>query len=346
MATLGAQLQTLADITNRMDPDGKIAMIGEWLSQQNEVVSTMLWQEGNLPTGERTTVRVGLPSTAYRGLNEGVARSKSRVAQVDEGAALLESQSECDREAAKLSGNVEQYRLTESAAHFEAMTQQMATTLFYGNAATSPKEFTGLSPRYNDLDGDNADQIVTGGGSGNDNSSIWLIGWGATGVKGIYPKGSKAGLSHIDVTKSTGVADDGVDIGTYIDDADGNQFLALLDQYNWACGLSVKDPRYAVRIPNIDKSLLTIDYSTGANIQDLMVEALNRIHSLETPGMKFGFYMPRNIQSFLQRQILNTKNAFLNWDTVGESGKRMLSFGDVPIYRTDALKADEAAVTT
>ena len=42
----------------------------------------MDWQEGNLPTGHRTTIRTGLPESAWRLLNYGVQPSKSVTAQV------------------------------------------------------------------------------------------------------------------------------------------------------------------------------------------------------------------------------------------------------------------------
>ena len=151
MAVLGTELHTLADITARLDPDGKTAIIGEWLSQSNEVLDDMLWAEGNLPTGERTTVRVGLPTVTARGINQGVDPSKSRVAQVDEGAAMFEGQSDIDRQAAMMSGNPDNYRLTEATAFYEALNQAQAQTLFYGNAATSPQEYTGFAPRFNSL---------------------------------------------------------------------------------------------------------------------------------------------------------------------------------------------------
>src|SRR5690606_27822130 len=133
MAVLGQELHTIADLTARLDPDGKIASIGEWLSQTNEFVGFLRWKEGNLPTGERTTVRTGLPSVYFRGYNQGVDPSKSRVAQIDEGAALLEGKSAVDREVAKAHGNVGEYRLTEASAFFEALTQTFATTAFFGN---------------------------------------------------------------------------------------------------------------------------------------------------------------------------------------------------------------------
>lgn len=342
MAVLGQELHTIADLTARLDPDGKTARIGEWLSQTNEVFAWLRWKEGNLPTGERTTVRTGLPSVYFRGYNQGVDPSKSRVAQIDEGAALLEGKSAVDREVAKASGNVGEYRLTESAAFFESLTQTFCTTMFYGNASASPQEFTGLAPRFNSVSGTVADQIIDAGGSGSDNGSIWLIVTGPQGVMGIYPKNTKAGISHIDVTAGSGVADDGTDIGIYWEDADGKEFLALVDQYNLHCGLSVKDPRRVGRIASIDRSLLTVDYSTGAQLQMLMVELMSRVDGLSSPGHSAAWVMDRSMRSFLERQLLNDKNPYLGYDDV--AGRRMPTFGGIPILRTDALAVDEAAV--
>ena len=80
MAVLGSNVATLADIAKRTDPDGKISSIVELLSQTNEMLPDMLWKEGNLATGERTTVRTGLPTVAWRLLNQGVQPSKSTTA--------------------------------------------------------------------------------------------------------------------------------------------------------------------------------------------------------------------------------------------------------------------------
>jgi hypothetical protein len=342
MAVLGQELHTMADLTARLDPNGKIASIGEWLSQTNEVFGWLRWKEANLPTGERTTVRTGLPSVYYRGYNQGVDPSKSRVAQIDEGAALLEGKSAVDREIAKAHGDVGEYRLTESSAFFEAMTQTFCTTMFYGNASASPQEFTGLAPRFNDINSTVGDQLIDAGGSGTDNGSIWLVVTGPMGVMGVYPKNTKAGISHIDVTAGTGVADDGVDVGTYYPDADGKEFLALIDQYNLHAGLSVKDPRKVGRIGSIDRSLLTVDYSTGARLQMLMVELMNRVDGLDMPGHSAAWIMDRSMRSFLERQLLEDKNPYLGYDM--DAGKRVTTFGGIPILRTDALAVDEAAI--
>lgn len=333
MAVLGSSVATLVDIAKRTDPDGKIARVAERLNQSNQVLDDMLWKEGNLPTGERTTVRTGLPGVAFRSLNEGVPRSKSSVSQFDEGAAMLEGFSEVDRKAAQLSGNVGQYRLDEAGAFFESMNQEMASTLFYGNAAASPKEFTGFAPRFNSLSGPTGGQIIDAGGTGTDNRSIWLVVWGDQTVRGIYPKGTKAGLFHEDMSPPE---------GSTLYDASGNPYVGYRDHYEWNCGLSVKDPRFVVRIANIDASLLTADKSTGADLQDLMVLATETVDSLEMGGTRAVFYAPRLISAFLRRQILQEKNAFLSLNEVG--GRRVTAFDGISVRRTDALNVDEARV--
>ena len=203
MATLASNVLTLADWAKRLDPDGKVPAIVELLEQTNEILADMLWMEGNLPTGHRVTVRTGLPTVAWRLLNQGVQPSKSTTAQVDEAVGILEAWSEVDKDLVDLNGNGPAFRLSEAMAFIEAMNQEMASTLFYGNASADPEEFTGLAVRYSSLSAANAQNIVDGGGTGSDNSSIWLCGWGANSLFGIFPKGSTAGLEHNDLGLQT-----------------------------------------------------------------------------------------------------------------------------------------------
>ena len=111
MATIGANVLTLADWAKRLDPDGKVPTIVEMLSQTNEILTDALWKEGNLPTGERTVIRTGLPSVYWRLLNQGVAPSKSLTKQIDEQCGMLESWSEVDKDLAELNGNVGNFNL-------------------------------------------------------------------------------------------------------------------------------------------------------------------------------------------------------------------------------------------
>ena len=290
MATVGATVLTLADWAKRLDPSGKAASIVELLGQTNEVITDMMWKEGNLPTGDRVTVRTGLPTVAWRLLNKGVSKSKSRTAQIDEQCGIMEARSEIDQKLVELNGNQASFRMSEAQAFIEAMNQEMAQTLFYGNSGLAPEEFTGLSIRYSSSTANNGQNVIKAGGSGSDNSSIWLIAWGANTVYGVYPKGSIAGLKHEDL----GLGD--------AFDSSNDRFRAYMDRWVWECGLALKDWRYAVRICNIDISAILAE-SSNADLIKVMARAIDRL-----PSMGMGrpvFYVNRTIASWLRIQALN-----------------------------------------
>lgn len=323
---------TLVDLVKRQDPDGKIAAIAEILNETNPILDDMVWVEGNLQTGHRTTIRSGIPAPTWRKLYGGVQPSKSTTVQVTDNTGMLEAFAECDKALADLNGNTPAFRLSEDSAHIEGMNQEVADTLFYGNEGTEPEAFTGLAPRYNDTTADNGDNIIDGAGTGSDNASIWLIIWGPQTIHGIVPKGSVGGLQMKDMGE---VVIENVD-------GSGGRMVAYRSHYRWDCGLTVRDWRYAVRIANIDKSALTADASSGANLPDLMFEAIERI-----PNTAMGravFYMPRKVLTKLRQQSANgVSSSTLTFDNLG--GIPVTSFHGIPIKRTDALAGDEATVS-
>ena len=336
MGTLSVGALTLADWAKRLDPDGKVPTIVELLSQTNEVLTDMRWIEGNLPTGHRTTVRTGLPAVAWRLLNQGVAPSKSATAQIDEQAGMLEAWSEVDTKLAKLNGNVGAFRLSEARAFLEAMSQEMAQTLFYGNVGIAPEEFTGLAPRFSQRTGaSNAQNVLSGGGLGSDNTSIYLVVWGENTLTGIFPKGSKAGIVHEDFGEVTVEMTSGLA---------GNRMRAFQERYVWDAGIALKDWRYVVRICNIDVSDLVANVAGGAQAMliDLMSKATHRI-----PAFGMGtaaFYMNRTVAQMLdiqERQAVASGGG-LTYENV--DGKRVASFRGIPIRSCDALLETEATV--
>jgi hypothetical protein len=199
MATLAADTLTLVDYAKRLDPstNSVSTSIAELLTETNVILNDMQWKQGNLPTGHRLTMRTGLPGTTWRKLNQGIPSTKSTTAQVDEACAELTALGQVDCKLAELNGNTAAFRLSENKAFIEAMNQEMAQTLFYGDHTSVPEEFLGLAPRYSTISGaTNGQNILNGGGAGSDNTSIWLVCWGPNSVHGIFPKGSTAGLQH------------------------------------------------------------------------------------------------------------------------------------------------------
>lgn len=332
MSTLAATHPTLLDITKRLDPQGKIDTIAEILSQTNEVLEDMVWLEGNLPTGHRTTVRSGLPTPTWRKLYGGVQPTKSRTVQVTDACGMLEAYAEVDKALADLNGNTGAFRLSEDRAHIEGMNQEFASTLFYGNESTEPEAFTGFGARFNDQAAENGGNILTSAADpdSTDNTSIYLVVWGPNTVHGIYPKGSKAGLNMEDKGQVT------------IENVDGNggRMEAYRTHYRWDCGLSVRDWRYVVRI-NIDQEDLVKNAASGPDLVDLLTQATELIPSLSMG--RPAFYANRTVRSFLRRQIANKVAAStLTMEQVG--GKHVTMFDGIPFRRCDAITNTEAGI--
>lgn len=346
MAVLSSQVFSLADATKRIAPDGSVETeIAELLTQDNEVLYDMMWKEGNLLTGHRLTMRTGLPTSTFRKFNQGVTPSKSRVVQVDEACAMMEQKGSIDKDLAMLNDNTAQFRLSENVAHLEGMNNDMSTALFYADPST-PEKFVGLTPRYNSLSAGNAQNILVGGGAGSDNTSIWLLGWGLKGLYGIYPKGSMAGLQHMEVKDGSADGCVEVDDGTGL----GATYRAFVDRYQWKCGLAIKNWQYAVRIANIDVSDLlgltgTQATTAATNIIKLMSRAIDRIPS--PAGIKLAFYMNRTVHSGLKIQALDKSNAALGiQDALLQFGDMTvktteLTFLGIPLRRCDALSLAE-----
>lgn len=326
-STIGATVPTLVDWAKRLDPSGRIAAIAEMLNQKNEIIQDIPFREGNLPTGHQYTQRTGLPTVYFRLLNQGVPPSKSLTAQVMEQAAIMEARAQVDRDLALLNGNTAEWRASESAPFLEAMAQKFATTLFYGNAGTDPEQFTGLATRFSSLSAGNAGNIIDAGGTGSDNMSIWVVGWGDS-IHGIFPKGSQAGLQHEDL----GLQD--------AFDSNGNRFRAYLDWFQWKAGLAMPDWRNIVRVANIDVSN-QVARVANADLGAALTKAFTRMQDLK--GARI--YMNRTAKQYLeieQREQVKSGGG-LTYENV--DGRPVTMWRGIPIRTVDALLETEARVT-
>ena len=331
MATIGTK-NNLLDIAKRLDPDGKIAKIVELLSQTNGIVEDIPFKEANEMTSHLTTVRTGLPTVYWRLLNAGVQPSKSTTAQIKEGIGMLEAWAVCDVKLAELSGNEKAYRLSEATAFLEAMNQEAAQTIIYGNSSTAPEEFNGLAIRYSSSSATNGQNVLKAGGSGSDNSSVYLVCWGEQTVHGIYPKGSKAGIDHKDL---------GVQVEQNANGVTGAQMEVYKEKFNWNMGIALKDWRYVVRICNID--IGDLSGGSAADITGFMIRAIHRI-----PNLNMGkpvFYMNRTVFQYLdlQRRTAVTAGGQLDYSVV--DGKAIYMFRGIPVKIVDALLETEATVS-
>lgn len=330
---------SLLDVAKRTDPDGNIPRIAELLMQTNEILMDIPWLEGNLPTGTRNTIRTGMPQAYWKRPNGGNPASKSTTAQIDEAAGMLEAWSVIDKQVADLNGNAQAYRLSEASAFLESMNQQLANQLIYGNSFTNPERFMGLSPRYGAISGAvNAQNILNSLGSGSDNTSVWLVGWGENTVYGIYPRGSKAGLEHFDFGPRPWQTSTTFGAG---------QIHAYVDRFAWYCGLAVKDWRYVVRSPNVDVSDLTSGGGTQGAQQ--LIKTMSRMTDrfMNMSNIKPVFYTNRTVKSILKIQALDkSQNILAVQEAITQFGKfQELTFLGIPIRTNDQILNSESVVS-
>lgn len=331
MAGYGTYALNLVDLAKRQDPNGKVARIAEMLAQKNELIEDIPFLECNQGMGHLTTIRTGLPTPTWKLLNAGVQPTKSTTAQVKEACGILESWSEVPEDLARLSTDLNGFLLSEAQPHLEAMAQEFAQTFFYG-AASAPEEFVGMNARYSSLSANNGRNIVEGGGTGSDNSSIWLINWGENRLHGIYPEGSQAGIRQNNRGLETVEVTAGVE---------GTRMLAYRTQFQWMSGIALRDWRFAVRIANIDISNL-VAKSSAADLFDKMITATHQIEGLDG---NCKIYMNRSCLKMLDIQGRDdvVTGGGLTFENV--AGKRLISFRGIPVRVCDALTETEARVT-
>lgn len=344
---------TLLDVAKSFGPDGKVATVAELLNQSNELLPYMNFIEGNLPTGHKGVVRTSLPAVTLRSFYKGVKVSKSGRATIEDVCAMAEGRNEIDKDLADLNGNTSAYRLSEGLAFVESMNQKFANQMVYGDTSVNPDGVLGLTPRYNSLSASvpSSANIIDAGGSGSDNTSVWLVVWGENTVTGVYPKGSEAGLVQQDLGE----------IDAF--DENGDRFRAYAELWKWKFGMHVKDWRYAVRIANIDVSDLSGQTGTQAItaatwLNKLMIKSLARI-----PSMGMGtatFLASRTVKEMLSIGALDkSQNALSFTEGLNQFGNvapgsvagqgtgiqgGQLRFMGVPVLTVDQILATEARV--
>ena len=347
MAVLGGTYLTLADWAKRTDDDGRVATIIDMLSQTNEMMDDMLWTEGNLTDGFKTTIRTGLPTGTWRQLYQGVTPTKSTTAQITERVGNLEAYSRIDKDLADLNGNTPEFRLSEDSAFFEGMTQQMQGAMLYSNSLNTPSQIMGLSPRYNTITAANAqtaNNVIDMGGVGSTNCSIWFMQWSPNTCFGIFPRNKVGGLMHKDQGEMP------------FWDSAGATYQVYQSHFKWESGLCVRDWRSIVRLANIDVTALS-----GVNAANLInglirashlfptaprglsnVQAATRPSGIVGQG-RFAIYVNRTVGTYLDLQAINKTNVLL---TMGEwDGRPVTMFRGVPIRTVDQLLSTETALT-
>ena len=339
MATVGATHLSILDHAKSYGSDGSRLVIAEILNQTNPIITDLLMREANGATSHKSLMRTGIPQGVYRKFYQGIQPTKSIKAAVEDTMCMLEDRVEVDADLATLENDLAAFRMEEARAHIEGIGQQLATAIFYADTDTNPERFLGLSPRYSSLSAANAQNIISGAGTGSDQTSIWLIRHAPQALFGIFPKGSKAGIIHEDL----GLGD------AFDTQTPPARYRAYMDRFQVKIGLVVPDWRHHVRICNIDTTNLIAE-SSAADLVKLMVKAMARV-----PQANWGeycWYGNRTMAEWLDIQSMGkatsgsgivTNVQFTSQDMA--QGKAFQSFRGIPWRTCDALLNTEAQVS-
>ena len=317
-------LHTLAELRQRMDPDGMIASIAEVIDQYNDFVRDIPWQEANDKTSHLYTKRVSYPTPQIRRLNRGPTPSKSTTGQAREILMMTEDWSEVDIKLAKLSGSPESYRYTEDIAFAEGFSQAVPGYFFYGTGVD--EEIQGLANRLSSIG--TSPHVIDAGCTGASLSSIYMVGWG-NDVFGIYPTGSAVGIDYRDY-------------GTTVVQPELTKRLEVYQsRWSWDFGMVVRDDRQAMRIANIDCA--DPKAASPTDLTNHIIYAMNKMRR-GLRGRGITLYCNSDVMTIFD--ILAKDKTNVNYSSEMVHGQRVVMFrGENPIRQVDQVLTGESRVT-
>lgn len=311
---------TLADYTSLVGSQQAHPIVVDTIRDCMPLFDQATIQPANDGTNNKTDLITKYPEGQLRGFNQGVEPEKAEGKTVTDSCMLVSTYSQIDEKLLQLNKNSATWRANKERAFMRGLAYGMAKRFFYGSMAQDPRAINGLAARYWTVDTAKdmvAEQVIDAGGTGNTNTSIWLVTWGPETTYLFYPEGAKAGLEAYD----RGIES--------VLDAQGRRYRAAITDYDWYLGLAVSNPASVVRIANIDVTQLKNDAASGANLIDLLIDAKERLGD-DVVG-RTAFYANGDITRVLRHQINKTTNSQLTWDTV--AGRKVTVFDDTPIHK-------------
>ena len=338
MAVLGTSYWNLIDV---MKAGGdNIGDVVEALVQLTPFMQDANVITCNDGTKHRSSIRTGLPSVSWGALYQGIQQSKGNYTQVEDTTGFVEGLSSVDERLLNLKpAEAQKLRMMEGQGFLEAMAQTVDRAIWYSNVNINGKQFHGLAPRYNSLTNPN---VVSGGGTGADNASIWIVTHGDMQTSIITPENITAGVKREDMGRQR------------VLDANGNPYYVKEEMFSQHVGVTVKDWRFNGRLCNIDVS----DVIAGTvALNPLLRKVYYRLHGrrsykMEREGQvspgRTAIYMNKTLMEALDAEGSNARPGFDNFVRLKPmelQGEEIQSWRGMPIRETDALLNTESLVS-
>lgn len=339
MAVLGSTYWNLIDALKMQDKAADAA-IAEVLHIFTPFLKDANVQTCNKGTKHASMIRSDLPTVAFGALYQGIAQSKGIYTSVEDTTGFVEGLSSVDKRLLDLyPTETGKLRMMEAQGFLEAIAQTLASAIWYSNTNINGKQFHGLGARYATSSNPN---VVLGGGSGSDNTSIWFVTHGDMQTSVIVPQGIPAGVQREDKGEQR------------VLDASNNPYYVKEEMFSQHMGITVKDWRWNVRIPNIDVS----DVTAGTvRINALLRRGYHKLHGthayqMDKPGQaspgRTVIYMNRTLYEALDAESVNRPGGtdnFIRLTPMEIQGEEVMSWRGMPIRRDDTLLNTETLVS-
>lgn len=301
--------------------EGKLLPMANVLEESNAIIQDIVWGEADEFFKQRTVTVTALPTVRRRRINQSVATSVGAWETADHVLEMLEQFSRIDEKLLRSKSDQGAFRMQQATLYIEAMAQQFADDLIYGNNTTNPEQMTGLAPRMGTI---NSKFVLSAGGSGADLTSLYAIQWGRGMIWCAYPKGGKGMISHEDRGRQLENTAD----GTYRD--------VYVDKFTMEGGLVVENPRCMARLANIETTGQTnlFDYE---KIIDFKV-------SMPKEGQGAILYANRTLYAQIKKAALAKTNAYYTYDNVFGTGMMPVVDGS-PVRLVDSILDTENAIS-
>lgn len=339
MAVRNTGLLTLKDASKTMKLGERV--VAEVLLESAPMTKDAPYKVMNEGVRHIESLRSDLPEVYYIKANQATPPSKTTIENREFQAAHFESKSQMDEKVASLGGTdkIPLNRQIQADGHIQAMGNELADLFVYGSPAQSHLKVPGLADILSTLNTaePTSKQIIDAGGTGSDNTSIWLIYWGEQTVFGVYPAGTQSGIRRKDEGR--------VKILAKTPTGEQGDLWGYEETFHVDHGLVVKDYRAIARVCNIDISNLVTN-TTPADILKFMTRAHYKVPASIREAMKGKgvWYMNSTITAFMHEQALAKVSGGGGVTYQNYQGEQVLMFLGNPIREMDTILNTEARV--
>lgn len=346
MATKGSRYITFRDLLSGRTPNGFVDKdIVEMMAQENPFLQDVLWKQCNKGREDFVTIRTGMPEAVARSFYEGWTGSKTGKKQVANACCTVTTGIEFDWRLYDQDTEKSAFLADEQRAHSSVLGDKVAALLIYGDSDKDPKGINGLAKTFSEFGEISGANMQTddrkasfycfnagktaelAASSGVARRSIFLVGWGARSVHGIYPQGSSAGIQ-------IGQLD-----SQYVDDGAGKRLRMGLQEMNWDAGLNIRDFRFGGRVANIN----VMSDPEASDAVDVVKYVRRLVTRAKSNGVTQRFYCSKLAFEHVAAQF--EKKTSSNAVKYGDlEQKKDASLLGIPVSFCDCMNGDEAAV--